>query len=123
MLTSSCSIFPSKELERTLEFYTRLGFELQGRWDDHGYLIFQKDAVEIHFANDPGHVAEKANVAAYFRTDDVDSWSDELAKLDIWQEEGFPRFRAAEDKSWGMREMHILDPDGHLLRVGQFPDG
>ena len=123
MLTSTCAIFPCKDLDRTLEFYTSLGFDLQGRWDDHGYLIFQKDAVEIHFASDPGHIAEKANVAAYIRTDDVDTWSDQLAKLGIWRNEGFPRFGAAEDRSWGMREMHILDPDGHLLRVGQFIDG
>lgn len=29
------------------------------------------------------------------------------------------KVRALEDKSWGLREFHILDPDGCLLRFGE----
>ncbi len=123
MLTSTCAIMPTSDMDRCVAFYTSIGFELQGRWDEFGgYLIFQKDAVEMHFALDPDHVAETSDHAAYIRTDDVDGWSDEIAKLDF-PDEGFPRFGPAEDRAWEMREMHLLDPDGHLLRVGQFIDG
>ena len=123
MLTSTCAIMPCADMDRTVAFYTSLGFELQGRWDDFGgYLIFQKDAVEIHFAHDPNHKAETSDHAAYIRTNDVDGWSDEIAKLGL-PAEGRPAFKPAEDKDWGMRELHMLDPDGHLIRVGQFIDG
>ena len=123
MLTSTCAILPSADLDRALAFYESLGFKQQGRWQDFGgYLIVQKDAVEVHFAHDPNHVAETSDHAVYIRTDDVDGWSDEIARLDF-PAEGFPRFGAAQDREWGMREMHLLDPDGHLIRVGQFIDG
>ena len=79
-------------------------------------------AVEIHFAHDPHHKAETSDHAAYIRTDDVDGWSDEIAKLGL-PAQGRPAFKPAEDKDWGMRELHMLDPDGHLIRVGQFIDG
>ena len=50
MLTSTCAILPSSDLDRTLAFYESLGFEQQGRWQDFGgYLIVQKDAIEVHF--------------------------------------------------------------------------
>ena len=121
MLTSTNAIFPCRDMERTIAFYTAIGFTLQGRWD--AYLIFEKDEVEVHFAHNPEPPAEPSEFAAYFRTDDVDSWSNELEKLDIFVDEGFPRFRAAQDWDWGKREMHILDPEGHLLRVGQHING
>lgn len=121
MLTSTNAIFPSRNMDRTIAFYRAIGFAMQGRWD--GYAIFEKDAVELHFAHNPTPAAELSEHAAYFRTDDVDSWSNELEALDIFTDNGFPRIRAAEDYEWGMREMHILDPDGHLLRVGQHIHG
>ncbi len=123
MLTSTCAILPCKDMDRTVAFYTDLGFGVQGQWDGFGgYLIVQKDAVEIHFSHDSDHIAETSDHAVYIRTDDVDSWSDQIAGL-AFPDEGFPRFGPAKDREWGMREMHILDPDGHLLRVGQHLDG
>ena len=123
MLTSSSAVLPCQDFDRTIAFYTDIGFDLQGKWGDPtSYVIFEKDAVEIHFANDPGHLPERANVAVYIRTNDVDTWSDALGVLPIWTDT-FPRFGPAEDRAWGMREMHILDPDGHLLRVGQHING
>ena len=123
MLTSTCAILPCADMDRTVEFYTRLGFELLGGWDTFGgYLIFKKDAVEMHFAHDANHQAKSSDHAAYIRTDDVDGWSKEVAALNLG-DEGFPRFGPAVDRDWGMREMVIFDPDGHLLRVGQYLDG
>lgn len=120
MLTSTCAIFPCADMDRTVAFYESLGFEVQGRWDDFGgYLIFVKDMIELHFAHDPNHVAERSDHAAYIRTDDVDGWSREIEALGI-PAEGIPRFGAAQDRDWGMRELHLIDPDGHLLRVGQY---
>ncbi len=123
MLQSTCAIMPVADLDRTQAFYHALGFETQGIWRDFGgYLIVQQDAVEVHFAHNPGHEASTSDHATYIRTDDVDAMSTRLAALDVWAET-FPRFAPAEDRPWGMRELHVLDPDGHLLRVGQFLDG
>ncbi|CAN0601114.1 unnamed protein product [Ectocarpus sp. 12 AP-2014] len=34
--------------------------------------------------------------------------------------EGIPRYAPAEDKDWGMREAIVIDPNGNLLRIGEF---
>ena len=119
MLKSTCGILPSKDLDRTAAFYTKLGFRETGRWTGHGYLIMVQDEVEVHFAHNPHNVAADSQCAIYIRTDDVDAFSDNAAKMDDWADD-FPRFKPAEDKDWEMREVHILDPDGNLLRIGQF---
>lgn len=119
MLTSTCAILPCRDMDRTVEFFTKLGFELQGRWDNFGgYLIFQKDAVEVHFFQRADHVPETSHHAAYIRTDAIEDWAEELAALDL-PVEGIPRLTLPEDAPWGMRELAIVDPDGNLFRVGQ----
>ena len=117
MLVSTCGILPVQDLSRTCEFYTALGFKETGRWDT--YLIMVQDEVEVHFAQNPDNVRENSQSAIYIRTENVDVFSARAADLDVWTDT-FPRFRAAKDESWGMREVHILDPDGNLLRIGQF---
>ncbi|MEL6921651.1 MAG: VOC family protein, partial [Pseudomonadota bacterium] len=94
MLTSTNAIFCCLDMDRTVAFYESLGFKLQYRYEEEGYLIFLKDSVELHFARNPSHIPEQSQHAAYFRTAEVDAWSDSLAKLD-WKSEGFPRFGAA----------------------------
>lgn len=76
-------------------------------------------ALAVHFAHNPKHVAAQSDHAIYIRTTDVDQLSAHIETLGIALE-GFPAFKPAEDKSWEMRELHLLDPDGNLLRVGQF---
>ena len=121
MLTSTCAILPCRDMERTINFYQQLGFSLQGRWD--AYLIFKRGAAELHFAHNPEPPSGPSEHAAYFRTDNVDELSDEFAALDVFVDDGFPRFKSARDWDWEMRELHILDPDGHLLRMGQLIHG
>ena len=122
MLTSTCAIFGGQDMDRCAAFYSRLGFELQWRYDAEGYLIFIKDKIELHLARNPDHKPELSQSAAYIRTDSIDDWSDQLAQLD-WPDAQIPRFDPASDRPWGMREMHIIDPDGNLLRVGQYING
>ncbi len=119
MLKSTCGILPSCDLDRTAEFYEKLGFRVTGRWEGHGYLIMVMDEVEVHFAYNPDHVPAKSDHAIYIRTTDVDKLSAHIETLGI-PLEGIPGFRPAEDKSWEMRELHLIDLDGHLLRIGQF---
>ena len=119
MLHQACPIMPSRDFDVTEVFYRSLGFEAF-RYEGE-YLIVNRDRVELHFFPAPDHRPETCDHGAYLRLADVDALSDDWAAKGMAGSDTreFPQFRAAEDKPWGMRELHVLDPDGNLLRVGQ----
>jgi catechol 2,3-dioxygenase-like lactoylglutathione lyase family enzyme len=50
MVESAVPILPSRDLDETLEFYARLGFELQGApIEKYRYLIIGRGSIELHF--------------------------------------------------------------------------
>ena len=119
MLGQACPILPSRAFDVTEAFYRALGFEAFRHGSE--YLIVSRDRVELHFFAAPDHRPETCDHGAYLRPSDVDALSAEWATKSMAgpTTRDFPRFSAAEDKPWGMRELHVLDPDGNLLRVGQ----
>lgn len=117
-LEKLCPIFPSADLDASERFYERLGFRTVFKSHDAGYLLMKREAAEAHFFLKPGHDKWTGDHGGYMRPDDVDALSAEVAALEL-RSEGIPRFHAAEDKPWGMRELTILDPDGNLIRAGQ----
>ena len=118
MLSKLSPIWPSRDIGVTERFYVRLGFETLYK-DPRAYLMMRRDHVEIHFFLKPDHVPATSDHGGYLRSDDIDAFCAEIAALGIPDADGFPRFRPAEDKPWGMREAAIWDPDGNLIRAGQ----
>ena len=121
MLETTAPILPSRDFDETVDFYAMLGFEETGRWEDMAYLIMVGDKVELHFYGHPGLDPESSHAAAYIRSSDVDRVEARVKDAGL-PEEGIPRFHPVEDKSWGMRELAVIDPSGNLLRIGQFMD-
>lgn len=121
MLKATAAILPCRDFDETSAFYRALGFRETGRWGDYGYMIIVRDQVEIHFFGHPELDPKTSDHAAYIRTEDVDGVNAEVAAAGL-PTEGIPRFHPVEDKDWGMRELAIIDPNGNLLRVGQFLD-
>ena len=123
MLATTAPILPVRDLDETSAFYQSIGFTETGRWEPPmGYMIMVRDEVEIHFNLRDDLVPLKNSGSAYIRTTDVDGFSDDVARLGL-PGDGCPSFCAAGDMPWGMREASVLDPNGNLLRVGQFIDG
>ena len=106
-------ILPTLDLEATLAFFERLGFEVCLRQiDPDVYAIVRREGVEIHFSGSADrHIAE--NSACYIRVDDAQGLYEEYLGLRI------ERLGPIEDKPWGMREFHLIDPSGNLIRIGQ----
>ena len=121
MLETTAAILPSRDFDETAAFYAKFGFEVTGRWEDHRYLIISREKVELHFFGHKEHVPETSYHGVYMRSSDVDAISAVLEASDI-PTEGIPRYGAAEDKDWGMREAVVIDPNGNLLRIGEFMD-
>ncbi len=117
MWEQACPILPSRDFDRTQAFYGTLGFQTWYR--DEGYLLINRDGVELHFFHHPSLDADHATHGAYIRPADVDAVSDEIAALGLPDTGSGPKFAPAEDKPWGMREASLWDPDGNLFRIGQ----
>lgn len=109
-------ILASLDLDETASFYGKLGFRTVVYPDI--YLIAMRDSLEVHFwACQERHIAE--NTSCYFRVGDVDAFHSAFAGLDLAP----GRMDEPADMPWGMREFHIWDPHGNLIRVGQIIDG
>ena len=119
MLETTAPILPSRDFDETVAFYEKVGFRETGRWEDMGYLIMVMEKVELHFFGYPDLDVTTNYCGADIRTTNVDGLGNRIAALGL-PSEGIPRVHLPEDKPWEMREMAIIDPNGTLLRFGQY---
>lgn len=114
MLTDINPKLPMRDKEVTRAFYIdKLGFKQIGDYD--GYLMVQKDKIEIHFFEfkelDP-----KTNYGqVYIRTDNIEGLYQMLLNTNTSIHPNGP----LEIKPWGQKEFSVLDPDTNLLTFGQ----
>ena len=107
------TILPCNDLDASLAFYQRLGFELSSDYGDYkiledgrGWHLHLNKAVTGWLV--PGHNP----FGIYLYTDDVDGVAERVREL-IIEKEG-PSL-----KPWGCYEFAVSDPDGTLVRVGR----
>ncbi len=116
MLTAIHPKLPMRDKALTKDFYVdKLGFQNLGSADLEGYLMVQKDNIQIHFFEfkelDP-----KVNYGQmYIRTNQID----ELYQLMLDKKLGIHPAGKLEIKPWGQKEFSMLDPDNNLLTFGQ----
>jgi catechol 2,3-dioxygenase-like lactoylglutathione lyase family enzyme len=109
MLSATIPVLASLDFNETAAFYEdRLGFLLKLRTDD--YLIVERASCEIHFwLCADRHVAE--NTSCYLRGDPVALHADFAGRGLIVD--------PPTTRSWGMRELYVIDPHGNLLKIGE----
>ena len=106
-LISAIPYFLARDLDETLAFYERLGFETAH--NDGDYAIVKRDAVELHFGKDETHRDEDATLCR-MQVEGIAELYDECRALDIVHPDG-----VLEDKPWGAREFSIYDPNNFLI--------
>ena len=114
MLTDINPKLPMRDKNVTREFYiNKLGFKEIGDYE--GYLMVQKDKIEIHFFEFKELNPKENYGQVYIKTDGIDDFYKTLLdnKIDI-----HPNGKL-ESKPWGQKEFSILDPDTNLLTFGQ----
>ena len=116
--TKVIPILLSHNLDETIVFYRKLGFEFDDFRPHNQYLIANYYNIEIHFQFDKNLDIFSNSSMCYIRSQE--------AKLlfDKWQEIGLPncgipRLDNIELKPWGMYEFAIIDPSGNLIRIGK----
>ncbi len=107
---------PMRNKAATREFYlNKLGFKELGNVDYDGYLMVQKDHIQIHFFEFKELDPKENYGQVYIRTDDIETLYQSLLdrKLNI-HPAGHLQL-----KPWGQKEFSMLDPDNNLLTFGQ----
>jgi len=113
--TEIVPIFAVRDLQRAIVFYQdAFGFEMNAMYGDN-YAILSLGDVGLHLTlwreMDPRQNA----AACYLYVTDVDAAAERAKKAP-----GGEIRHDVEQKPWGLREFAIVDPDGNLLRVGEF---
>lgn len=116
MLTAINPKLPMRDKSITRDYYVnKLGFTDAGSADFDGYLIVQKDNVQIHFFGFPELDPKENYGQVYIRSNDIEQLYLSMAdsKVDI-----HPAGHL-QVKPWGQKEFSLLDPDNNLLTFGQ----
>jgi hypothetical protein len=116
MLTAIHPKLPMRNKSATRDYYiNQLNFQEFGSADYDGYLMVQKDNIQIHFFEFKELDPKENYGQVYIRTDDIDKFYQQLLdkKISI-----HPNGHLAV-KPWGQKEFALLDPDNNLLTFGQ----
>jgi predicted enzyme related to lactoylglutathione lyase len=117
VLSSRVLVRPT-DFERSFRFYAeRLGLHLYREWDSgstRGVVFFLGGGfLELSGSSGTG---TSESVALWLQVRDVDAVGDEL------EEAGVDIIEPPTDKPWGLREMHIRDPDGLRIVIVEIPE-
>ena len=116
MLTDINPKLPMRDKKVTRDYYfNKLGFQQFGSADFDGYLMVQKDNIQIHFFEFKELDPKENYGQVYIRTDDIEKLYQSLS------DNGTPIHPNGnlQTKPWGQKEFSLLDPDNNLLTFGQ----
>ena len=116
MLTHINPKLPMRNKAITRDFYlNKLGFKEFGSADFEGYLMVQKDSIQIHFFEFKEINPAKNYGQVYIRTDEIDKlYQTMLDKKLTIHPAGHLQI-----KPWLQKEFSMVDPDNNLLTFGQ----
>ena len=118
-LRNSTTVFLVGNIEQTMEWYKRLGFESE--YYPPGFAILSRDEIQIFLQQQPGYVApddpgrrERHAWNVYIITDDVKALYEEYSGLPVVK---ISRQLCRQD--YGMTEFDLMDLNGHRLSFAQ----
>ena len=116
MLTDINPKLPMRDKAVTKDFYlNKMGFQEFGSADYDGYLMVEKDKIQIHFFEFKELDPLENYGQIYIRTDNIEKWY----QLALDKKVNIPKAGHLQVKPWGQKEFAILDPDHNLLTFGQ----
>tara|TARA_R110002049_G_scaffold292252_3_gene476656 strand:+ start:3402 stop:3758 length:357 start_codon:yes stop_codon:yes gene_type:complete len=116
MLTEIHPKLPMRNKTITKDFYIKkLGFKEFGIADFDGYLMVEKDTIQIHFFEFKALDPKENYGQVYIRTNNIVA----LYKGMLENKVTIHPNGSLETKPWGQKEFSLLDPDNNLLTFGQ----
>ncbi|MDR0230405.1 MAG: VOC family protein [Flavobacteriaceae bacterium] len=104
---------PCKDFERSIAFYTTLGFEILWQSDE---LCLMSWGREKFFLQNFYNQEAAENMMFHLQVENADHWYKHIETLDLKTKFGV-QFTAVEDREWGMRDFVLIDPSGVLWRI------
>jgi hypothetical protein len=115
MFTDINPKLPMRDKTATKGYYiNQLGFEPFGS-DYEGYLMIQKDNIQIHFFEFKELDPKENYGQVYIRTNEIDKLYQEALDKHL----KLPTAGHLQTKPWRQKEFSLLDPDNNLLTFGQ----
>ncbi len=109
---------PASRWPDTLDLYQQLGFSAVFRQDNAPqYAVLRRGELELHLYGLSWLDPAASYAGCYLRVRDVDGLHSQWARIGL-PSNGIPRLGPIRDQPWGMREFHLVDPSGNVLRVG-----
>jgi catechol 2,3-dioxygenase-like lactoylglutathione lyase family enzyme len=116
MLTQIHPKLPMRDKNATKDYYlNKLGFKEYGQADYDGYLMIEKDEIQIHFFEFKDLDPKENYGQVYIRTNNIDELYQSLLDNKIRIHPNGP----LQLKPWGQKEFSLLDPDKNLLTFGE----
>ena len=116
MLTAIHPKLPMRDKKTTRDYYVnKLGFQESGTADFDGYLMLQKDSIQIHFFEFKELDPKENYGQVYIRTDKINHLYQSLLDNKV----SIHPAGQLQAKPWGQQEFALLDPDNNLLTFGQ----
>lgn len=116
ILTSIHPKLPMRNKTITRNYYlNELGFTEFGEQDYDGYLMVEKDNIEIHFFEFKTLDPKENYGQVYIRTNDIDGLYQSMLDNKV----SIHPAGHLESKPWGQKEFSLLDPDHNLLTFGE----
>lgn len=113
MLTAINPKLPMRDKSITRDFYlNKLGFQEFGTVDYDGYLMVEKDHIQIHFFEFKELDPKENYGQVYIRTDEIEEFFHFIKSRNV-------NCTKLEHKPWMQSEFSVLDPDNNLLTFGQ----
>ncbi|HEU4828365.1 MAG TPA: VOC family protein [Gemmatimonadales bacterium] len=121
-LTSLAPQLLVSDLERSIDFYRRLGFEFGEPWGGF-YAIGIRDGLELHLKKPPmshakgRHRREQEHLDAAAGVDGIEAFYAECVAS------GAAILRPLAATAWGTEDFYLEDPDGNVIAFGGRPSG
>ncbi len=116
MLTDINPKLPMRDKNITREYYAnKLGFKEFGSADYDGYLMMEKDQIQIHFFEFKELDPKENYGQVYIRTNDIEGFYKSMRD----NKTAIHPNGKLQTKPWGQKEFAILDPDSNLLTFGE----
>ncbi|RED18721.1 VOC family protein [Pontivivens insulae] len=116
-IAGTSPIVPVRDIAASLTFYTEvLGFTVQISNPEHGFAMVQRGSLMISLiagADEAALTATANNISAQLWMEDVAGYWDEIKD----RFGAYPDLASdgPVDRDYGVRELHIKDPDGFLM--------